>query len=82
MSSEIETLLQELKKAIAERDEARRWWCAVVANGCVSTDLSSGQLWQATLVAKTNGWDCFAEEISKLPNPWMYDHRNFDPARE
>lgn len=78
MSEEIEALRQQLREAIEERDQARRSWCVLLA--CRGDRKEESRcMWQATLVASSNGWDCFKDWIAKQPNRWMFDHRSFAP---
>lgn len=46
-------LSEKLEQALAERDEARRLWCEVMA---ASTALHPEQ------IANRHGWDCFKEK--------------------
>lgn len=81
MSDEVEQLKAALGAALSERDAARRKWCIVMASGDLNARSSDNCLWEASRIAHTNGWDCFKDEIAKRPDPWLYDHRTFDPSQ-
>jgi hypothetical protein len=61
---EIERLNAEHAQRTAERDEARRWLCQILANPSLVTDLAIPGEGSAEDFADERGWDCFdAKEV-------------------
>lgn len=57
-ADEIERLRAELAAAIKQRDEARRWYCRLIAY----QRQDRGEDFDPEAVAVEEGWDCFAKK--------------------
>jgi predicted RNase H-like nuclease (RuvC/YqgF family) len=58
----LDATIRQLRKVEAERDEARRWLCRVLANPSMVTGLDKPGEGKPRDFAAEQGWDCFRAE--------------------